>query len=70
MHGRRVWRRSWPNAGLVFEHTLLTVHGSEYSAKPVELTVGLAEQCEAEVIVAHVHEHDVTRAASNSGRDP
>jgi len=48
----------------VFEHILLAVDGSEYSGKAVELAAALAKQFGSEVVVVHVHEHDVGRAAS------
>lgn len=47
----------------MFEHILLAVDGSEYSSKAVRLTADLAKQCGAQVVVVHVHEHEVGRAA-------
>lgn len=48
----------------MFEHILLAVDGSEYSGKAVKLAAALAKQLGSEVVVVHVHEHDIGKAAS------
>jgi nucleotide-binding universal stress UspA family protein len=48
----------------MFAHMLLAVDGSEYSGKAVKLGAALAQHFGAEVLVVHVHEHDIGRAAS------
>jgi nucleotide-binding universal stress UspA family protein len=48
----------------MFEHILLAVDGSEYSGKAVKLAAALAKQFGSEVVVVHVHEHDIGKAAS------